>query len=183
MDVETSHKPYADKEEMWYYCLAFPEKLQTADGAWDTPQNMSCQLLRYSLSFLLFLNLSFCSVFVFPLFFYITLSTLFSSSVFFLSIVLFLLFFSFELLPALCPIPPPHSVLFSLSLSLSWFCAHAPCLENSSESHCGKFPARLFLCGNLVSQPRCLKIKSRLYLWHLCSKQQLRIDTKSSDEN
>lgn len=79
--------------------------------------------------------------------------------------------------------PPPHSVLFSLSLSLSWFCAHAPCLENSSESHCGKFPARLFLCGNLVSQPRCLKIKSRLYLWHLCSKQQLRIDTKSSDEN
>lgn len=163
MDVETSHKPYADKEDLWYYCLAFPEKLQTADGAWDTPQNMSCQLLSYSLSFLLFLNLSFCSVFVFPLFFYITLSTLFSSSVFFLSIVLFLLFFSFKLLPALC--------------------AHAPCLQNSSESHCGKFPARLFLCGNLVSQPRCLKIKSRLYLWHLCSKQQLHIDTKSSDEN
>lgn len=126
MDVETSHKPYADKEDMWYYCLAFPEKLQTADGAWDTPQNMSCQLLRYSLSFLLFLNLSFCSVFVFPLFFYITLSTLFSSSVFFLSIVLFLLFFSFELLPALCPIPPltPFCSPF-LSLSLLILCTCA----------------------------------------------------------
>lgn len=53
MDVETSHKPYADKEDLWYYCLAFPEKLQTADGAWDTPQNMSCQLLSYSVFFAL----------------------------------------------------------------------------------------------------------------------------------
>lgn len=129
MDVETSHKPYADKEDLWYYCLAFPEKLQTADGAWDTPQNMSCQLLSYSLSFLLFLNLSFCSVFVFPLFFYITLSTLFSSSVFFLSIVLFLLFFSFKLLPALCPIPPSLRFVLPFSLALLTLCTCAVSTE------------------------------------------------------
>lgn len=51
--------------------------------------------------------------------------------------------------------PPPPLVLFSLSFSLSWFCAHAPFQKSSGESHCGKFPAHRFLCGSLVSLRRC----------------------------
>lgn len=53
-------------------------------------------------------------------------------------------------------VPPPSPLFCSpFSFLLSWFCAHAPFQKSSGESHCGKFPARRFLCGSLVSLRRC----------------------------
>lgn len=99
--------------------------------------------------FLFFFQLSSLSVFLFPFKKKKLADTLFSSSAFFLSVD-FSFSFSRSLLPA--PLTLPQQFHSPFSFLLSWFCGHARFVKSSGESHCGKFPARLLLCGNFTTQ-------------------------------
>lgn len=122
---------------------------------------------------------SFCSSFNLVLFLFVSfLLYLYVFPLYFHLVPFFLCLYFVLSLTTSCYSSHPPSVSFSLSFLLSWFCAHAPPLKSSGESHCGKFPAHRLLCGSLVSQHRCWG-SNLLYLWHLCSTQQLRTKTQS----
>lgn len=144
----------ADKD-IWCYCHALKEALQTPGGACAATAQCCSSVIELK-------SVVFCSSFnLVPFLFFSFL--LFYASFHFIFIFCFLsswpLFVLLSLLSLTtsCSLSHPPSLFRSpfLSFLLSWFCAHAPFLKSSGESYCGKFPARRLLCGSLVSQHRC----------------------------